>query len=161
VIVAKGYSLDEAAAGIAYGKLSNGGQICIAPDYALVHEDEIGAFIAAYDKAVSALYPNGPTSDDYTSIINDRHYARLTALLDDARAKGARIVEVGRNPGDAARRSRTLAPMILLDANDDMRIMQEEIFGPVLPVRTYRDVDEAIAYINAHARPLALYYYGR
>jgi len=161
VIVAKGYAIDHAAAGIAYGKLSNAGQTCIAPDYALVHEDEIGAFITAYEKAVAALYPSGPTSDDYTCIINDRHYARLTALLDDARAKGARILEVGRNPGDASRRSRTLAPTIVLDSNDDMRIMQEEIFGPVLPVRSYRDLDEAIGYINAQSRPLALYYYGR
>jgi coniferyl-aldehyde dehydrogenase len=161
VIVAKGCALDQAAASIAYGKLSNGGQICIAPDYALVHEDEIGAFVAAYDRAVATLYPTGPTSDDYTSIINDRHYSRLTGLIDDARDKGARILEVGRNPAGATRRSRTLAPMIVLDAKDEMRIMQEEIFGPVLPVRSYRDIDEAIGYVNAQPRPLALYYYGR
>jgi coniferyl-aldehyde dehydrogenase len=161
VIVEKGYALEHAAAGIAYGKLANGGQICIAPDYALVHEDEIGAFTAAYEKAVAALYPNGPASDDYTSIINDRHYARLTGLIDDARAKGARILEVGRSPGDADRRPHTLAPMLVLDANDDMQIMQEEIFGPVLPVLSYRDLDAAIGRVNAQPRPLALYYYGR
>jgi coniferyl-aldehyde dehydrogenase len=161
VIIEKDHAVDHAAAGIAYGKLANGGQTCIAPDYALVHKDDIEAFVTGYDKTVAALYPNGPTSDDYTSIINDRHYARLTALLDDARAKGARVVEVGRNPGDAARRPGTLAPMIVLDVNDDMRIMQEEIFGPVLPVRSYRDIHEVIEYVNAHARPLALYYYGR
>jgi len=161
VIVARGHALDHAAAGIAYGKLANGGQICIAPDYALVHENEIGAFTAAYDKAVCSLYPNGPASDDYTSIINGRHFARVTALVDDARAKGARVLEVGRKPGDAGCRPNTLAPMIMLDAKDDMRIMQEEIFGPVLPVLPYRDIDEAIAYVNARPRPLALYYYGR
>ena len=161
VIVDKGYALNHAAAGIAYGKLANGGQICIAPDYALVHEEDIGDFTTAYDKAVAALYPNGPTSDDYTSIINDRHHARLTGLIDDARGKGARILEVGRNPGNAARRPHTLAPSIVLDAKDDMRIMQEEIFGPVLPVLSYRDLDEAIGYVNARPRPLALYYYGR
>jgi coniferyl-aldehyde dehydrogenase len=161
VIVEKGTALEHAASGIAYGKLANGGQICVAPDYALVHEDEIAAFTAAYDKAVAVLYPNGPASDDYTSIINDHHYARLTALIDDARAKGARILEVGRIPGDAGRRSHTLAPMMVLDANKDMRIMQEEIFGPVLPVVSYRDLDEAIGYVNAQPRPLALYYYGR
>jgi coniferyl-aldehyde dehydrogenase len=161
VIVEKGYALEHAAAGIAYGKLANGGQICIAPDYALVQEDEIGAFTAAYEKAVGALYPSGPASDDYTSIVNDRHYARLTGLIDDARAKGARILEVGRSPGDAGRRPHTLAPMIVLDANEDMRIMQEEIFGPILPVLSYRDLDEAIGYVKAQPRPLALYYYGR
>ena len=78
VIVARGHALDHAAAGIAYGKLSNAGQTCVAPDYALVHEEEIEAFTAAYDKAVASFYPNGPACDDYTSIINDRHYARLS-----------------------------------------------------------------------------------
>jgi coniferyl-aldehyde dehydrogenase len=160
VIVAKGYALEQAATGIAYGKLSNGGQTCIAPDYALVHEDEVGAFAEAYNKAVAALYPNGPTSDDYTGIINDRHFARLTALLDDARTKGARVLEVGRSPSDAAHRSRTLAPTIVLDPNENMRIMQEEIFGPVLPVVAYRNFDEVIGYVNVRSRPLALYYYG-
>jgi coniferyl-aldehyde dehydrogenase len=157
VIAAKGHALDHGAAGIAYGKLANAGQTCIAPDYALVHEDDIEAFTAAYDKAVASLYPNGPASDDYTSIINDRHYARLTGLVDDARAKGGRILEVGRKPVDARRRPHTLAPTIVLDAKDNMRVMQEEIFGPVLP---YRDIDEAIAYVNARPRPLALYYFG-
>jgi coniferyl-aldehyde dehydrogenase len=161
VIIAKGYSLDHAAAGIAYGKLANGGQTCIAPDYALIHEHDIGAFTSAYDRAVATLYPRGPTSEDYTSIINDRHYARLQALLEDARAKGAHAVEVGRSPGDAARRTRTLAPAIVLGTTGDMRIMQEEIFGPLLPVLAYRDIDEAIGYVNARGRPLALYYYGR
>jgi coniferyl-aldehyde dehydrogenase len=157
VIAGKGHALDHGAAGIAYGKLANAGQTCIAPDYALVHEDDIEAFTAAYDKAVASLYPNGPASDDYTSIINDRHYARLTGLVDDARAKGGRILEVGRKPVDARRRPHTLAPTIVLDAKDNMRVMQEEIFGPVLP---YRDIDEAIAYVNARPRPLALYYFG-
>jgi coniferyl-aldehyde dehydrogenase len=160
VIIAKGHPLDHAAAGVAFGKLSNGGQICIAPDYALVHEGEIEAFAVAYDKEVASLYPKGPASDDYTAIINDRHYARLIGLIDDARAKGARILEVGRKPGDAAERPHTLAPMIVFNAKDDMRIMREEIFGPVLPVLPYRDIDEAIAYVNARPRPLALYYFG-
>ena len=160
VIVAKGPALDHAAAGIAYGKLANAGQTCIAPDYALVHEDQIEAFTAAYDKAVAALYPTGPASNDYSSIINDRHFARLTGLIDDAHAKGARILEAGPQAGEAGRRPHTLAPTIVLDARDDMRIMQEEIFGPVLPVLPYRDIDEAIAYVNARPRPLALYYYG-
>src|SRR5262249_29666882 len=92
VIVQRGYSLDFAAAGIAYGKLANAGQTCIAPDYGIVHEDDVAPFLAAYDKAVAALYPNGPASNDYTSIVNDRHYTRLNGLLDDARIKGARVL---------------------------------------------------------------------
>jgi coniferyl-aldehyde dehydrogenase len=161
VIVASDCELEHAAAGIAWGKLANAGQTCIAPDYALVHEGEIPAFIAALDRAVAALYPNGPASDDYTSIVNERHHSRLTGLLEDARAKGARILELGRSPADAGRRAHTLAPAILLDVKDDMRIAHEEIFGPVLPLLAYRDLDEAIAYVNARPRPLALYYYGR
>lgn len=160
VIIDHGCALEHAALGIAYGKLANAGQTCIAPDYALVHEDDLGAFTAAYDKAVTTLYPQGPTSDDYTSIINDHHYARLTGLIEDARAKGARILTVGHNPSEVDRRPHTLAPMLLLDVNDDMRIMREEIFGPILPVISYRDLNEVIGYINARARPLALYYYG-
>jgi coniferyl-aldehyde dehydrogenase len=160
VIVQKGSSLDHAAAGIAYGKLANAGQTCIAPDYLMVHEDDVASFLTAYDKAVAGLYPNGPASDDYTSIINDRHYARLNELLEDARTKGARVIESGPNPSGADSRPHTLAPRIVLGATDQMRIMQEEIFGPVLPILTYRKIDEAIAYINARPRPLALYYFG-
>jgi coniferyl-aldehyde dehydrogenase len=160
VIVAKGHSLDHAASKIAFGKLVVGGQTCIAPDYALIHETEIDAFIKAYDKLVKSSYPAGPTSDDYTSIINERHYARLKGLIDDARAQGAQIIEVGNRPGDASRRPHTLPPTIVLGVTDQMRIAHEEIFGPVLPILPYRDTDDAIAYVNARPRPLALYYFG-
>lgn len=160
VVVAPGYDLDHAAAGIAFGKLANAGQTCIAPDYALVPRDRIDAFAAAYDRAVARLYPAGPFGDDYSAIINDRHHARLLDLLDDARVKGARIVDVGRRSADAAQRSRTLAPTLVLGVQDDMRIMQEEIFGPILPVVAYADIDAAIACVNARPRPLALYYFG-
>jgi len=160
VVVGKGHSLDHAASSIAYGKLANAGQTCVAPDYALVHESEIQPFVAAYGAAVATLYPEGPVSDDYTSIINDRHHARLVGLLDDARSKGARVVEVGCKPGEASSRPHTLAPSIVLGATDDMRILQEEIFGPILPILPYRDANEAIAYVNARPRPLALYYFG-
>lgn len=160
VIVDKGCAREDAAAGIAFGKLANAGQTCIAPDYALVHEQDIQGFMAAYDKAVTALYPGGPESDDYTAIVNERHYARLQGMIEDARVKGAHVVELGRTPAAAARRPHTLAPVAVLDTRDDMRIMREEIFGPVLPIRPYRDIDEAIDYVNARPRPLALYYYG-
>ena len=105
VIVAKGHSLDHAASKIVHGKLLTGGQTCIAPDYALVHETEIDAFVKAYDTFVRSSYPAGPTSDDYTSIVSERHYARLKGLIDDARAHGAQIIEVGHRPGDASSRA--------------------------------------------------------
>lgn len=160
VIVEKGSSLERAAASIAFGKLSNGGQICISPDYAFIPENEVNPFLAAYDKAVRSLYPDGPASGDFTSIINERHYGRLRALLDEARAKGAQVIEVGENSEATRTRPHTLPPTVVLGATDDMGILNEEIFGPVLPIVPYRDIDEAIARINAGPRPLALYFFG-
>ncbi|MET7686107.1 MULTISPECIES: coniferyl aldehyde dehydrogenase [unclassified Streptomyces] len=159
-IVAKGHVRDQVVSDIVFGKLLSGGQTCIAPDYALVHESEIDAFVAAYDRLVKTAYPDGPTSDDYTSIIDGKQHRILTDLLDDARAHGARIIEVGHRPGDAALRPHTLAPTVVLGVTDDMRIAHEEIFGPILPVFGYRDIHDAIDYVNARPRPLALYYFG-
>lgn len=160
VVVEPGHPLAHAAAAIAYGKLANAGQTCIAPDYVLVHQNALGEFVREYDQAVRSLYPAGPKSADCTSVINERHFQRLHALLDDARSQGARVHEVGVNPADAAARPHHIAPTVVLGATDQMRVMQEEIFGPVLPVIGYRDLDEAIAFVNARARPLALYYFG-
>jgi coniferyl-aldehyde dehydrogenase len=159
-IVAKGHVRDQAVSDIVFGKLLSGGQTCIAPDYALVHESEIDAFIASYHRLVMAAYPDGPTSDDYTSIVDDKQYKILTDLIEDARHHGARIIEVGHRPHEAARRPHTLAPTVVLDVTDDMRIAHEEIFGPILPILGYRDIDDAINYVNARPRPLALYYFG-
>lgn len=159
-IIARGHVQDRTLGSLVFGKLSNAGQTCVAPDYALVHEDDLDAFVARYDAAVARAYPAGPTSPDYTSIVNDRQLERLKGLLDDARAKGARVVEVGVRPETASARPRTLAPMLVIDAGDDAAVMQEEIFGPILPVRTWRTIDEVIAHVNDRPRPLALYYFG-
>lgn len=158
VIVAPGQASRETASGIAFGKLANAGQTCIAPDYVMVHESDVETFRAAYDEAVSDLYPQGPASTDYTSIINDRHFDRLNGLLRDAEDKGARVLPVGRPVKGV--RAHTLAPMLVLDPSEEMAVLQQEIFGPILPLVTYREIDEAIAYVNAHRRPLALYYFG-
>jgi coniferyl-aldehyde dehydrogenase len=160
VIVDEGQPLARVAGHIAFGKLANAGQTCVAPDYVLIAAPDVERFVETYRAAVEKLYPSGPASDDYTSIVNDRHFARLRGLLDDATAKGARVIEVGKTPEQAGTRPHTLAPTLVLDANDGMRVMQEEIFGPVLPVIPYGTLDEAIAYVNAHPRPLALYYFG-
>ncbi len=159
-IVSRDFSIATAATRVMSAKLFNAGQTCIAPDYALVPADKRDEFVAAAQKAVASLYPSLANNGDYTSIISDRHYARLSGLIDDARARGAKVIEV--NPANESpdRASRKLLPHIILDATDEMTVMQEEIFGPLLPVRTYTTINEAIAYVNDHPRPLALYYFG-
>lgn len=159
-IVARGHVSGRTLHGIVYGKLSNAGQTCVAPDYALVHEDDLETFIARYAATVQRFYPQGPGSRDYTSIVSDRHHARLQGLVEDARRRGARVVELGERPAHMPGRERTLVPTLVVNPGDDAPLMQEEIFGPILPVRTYRGIDEAIAYVNARPRPLALYYFG-
>lgn len=155
VVVSRGADVARAAARIVHGKLANAGQTCIAPDYALVHEDRLDAFVGAFEAEVKARYPAGTASADYTTIVNDRHHARLTGLVDDARAKGARILA-----SEVSSRPRALAPTLVLGVTDDMHIMQEEIFGPLLPVVVVRSIEDAIGHINARPRPLALYYFG-
>lgn len=160
VIVEQGSRLDVAARRTAYGKLANAGQTCVAPDYALVAEPEIDAFVEAFRSAVDRLYPKIATNPDYTTIINDRHFGRLQGLLDDARSKGARVIELGA-AGDGSRtHARTMLPAVVLGLTDEMRLSREEIFGPILPVIPYRSLEDAIDFINARPRPLALYLFG-
>ena len=144
------------AARVAVGKLLNAGQTCIAPDYALVPERMVDAFVAAVTRAVRALYPDPLSGDDYTSIVNERHYDRLVALIEDARAKGAKVVTIpdGAAPDPATRR---IPPTLLVGATDAMQVMREEIFGPILPVESYARLDDAIAAVTRRPRPLAFY----
>ena len=159
IIVDDGYSLRTAARRIAYGKCANGGQICTSPDYLLLPKGRMEDFIAAYLQEVDTLYPNIGDNPDFTSILNDRHFARLSGLVEDAKAKGARVIEIGtRHQGVS--HSRMFPPVLLIGVTDEMAVMQEEIFGPILPVVTYDSLDEAIAYVNARPRPLALYFFG-
>ncbi|WP_111859365.1 coniferyl aldehyde dehydrogenase [Acinetobacter sp. CFCC 10889] len=160
VIVARGHVNARTVQSIAYGKLSNGGQTCVAPDYALIHENDLEQFIEQYDQMVKGFYPEGPTSKDYTSIVNERHFQRLNHLLEDAKNNNAQVLAVGIHPESAQNRDRTIAPTLVIGSKDDDAIMHEEIFGPILPIRTYRNLDETIEYINARPRPLALYYFG-
>ena len=161
VVVGRSADMAVAAARIMNGKTLNAGQICLAPDYVLAPADQMGAFVEEAKAAVGRLFPTIRENPDYTAIVADRHYARLTGYVDDARAKGAEIVEI--NPaGEDLRQQphRRIPPTLILNPTDDMKVMQEEIFGPLLPVKSYQKVDEAIGYINAHARPLGLYYFG-
>ena len=155
VIIGDDYPLERAAKRIAWGKLLNCGQICIAPDYVLVPEGKQREFAAHVQAAARKAYPKLAGNDDYTAVINDRHYERLTDWVADAKAKGA-VVEQVADPA-ASRAERKLPLTVVLDPSDDARVMQDEIFGPVLPVRGYRSVDDAIAFVNDRPRPLALY----
>jgi len=159
-IIAPGADLAEAAARIATGKLFNAGQTCIAPDYVLAPAESRPDFVRHFGDAVKKLYPSLADNADYTSIINDRHYARLTSLVDDARASGAEIRVIDPANENPPLKNRKLAPTLILDPPENTRVMQDEIFGPVLPVLGVADIDAAIAFVNARPRPLALYYFG-
>jgi len=154
-IVADDYPVAKAAARIATGKWFNGGQTCIAPDYVLVPAGQRDAFIDALRAEVQARYGADLSNlSDYTRVVNAGQYARLQGYLDDAAARGIETLTLA---GRADPASRVLPPTVLLEPGDDATVMQEEIFGPLLPVKSYRTLDEAIAYVNAHDRPLALY----
>jgi coniferyl-aldehyde dehydrogenase len=155
-IVGRDIDVAQAADRIVFGKCLNAGQTCIAPDYALVPRDRIDAFCSAAAATVARMYPRLLGNPDYSAIIDDRHRARLAGYLEEARARGARVIEL--NPaGEDFAASPKMAPALVLDAPGDSRLMTEEIFGPLLPVVGYDTLDEAIAYVNARPRPLALY----
>ena len=143
------------------GKLLNAGQTCIAPDYALVPEGTVDAFVAAIEKAAAALYPSYAANADYTAIVNARHYARLAALVADARARGAKVIELNPAHETPDPASRKMLPTLIVGADGALAAMREEIFGPILPIETYETLDDAIAKINARPHPLAFYYFGR
>ena len=158
-----GRSADKKKAGerIALGKMMNAGQICLAPDYLLVAKEQEQEMIDGVVGGVSALYPKLLNNDDYTSVVNGRNYDRLQGYLADARDKGAELIEVNPANEDFGSSNGNKMPLtIVRNVNDDMKVMQEEIFGPILPVMTYSSMDEAIDYVNAHDRPLGLYYFG-
>ena len=161
VILSRSADYATAAARIMNGKTLNAGQICLAPDYVMTPDDKLETFIDEARGSVSRMFPTIKDNPDYTAIIAQRHFDRITGYIEDARAKGARIVELKSEGEDLSQQEhRKIAPTLIIDPTDDMTVMQEEIFGPVLPVKTYKGVDEAIAYVNAHDRPLGLYYFG-
>ena len=162
VLVGKSADLKQATERVAIGKMLNAGQICLAPDYMLVPADSERAVVDGLKAAASAMYPSVLANPDYTAIVNDRHFQRLSDWLDDARAKGATVETV--NPANedfASSNARKMPLHIVTDVTDDMTLMQEEIFGPILPVRRYDGgIDSAIAEVNRRDRPLGLYYFG-
>lgn len=153
VLLTPSASLKPAAGSLVYAKLLNAGQTCVAPDYVLVPESRLQPFLAAYRAQVDRQFPDAVSNPDYTAIINHRHFARLTESLAEAQSAGAEILTLASAPSN----ERRLAPTLVVNPPDHSRLMREEIFGPILPVKTYRTLDDAIAFINARPRPLALY----
>ncbi len=159
VVIHADYPMDKAVDRIVFGKLLNAGQTCIAPDYILCPEGQEERFEQVFRETVTRYYPSLADNRDYTSIVADRHYDRLCRLRDGAREAGARVVEVNPRGEELPKSGRKLAPTLLFGVPEGAEILEEEIFGPLLPVVPYRTLDEAIAYVNARPRPLALYYF--
>ena len=162
-IVDASCDLDSAALKIAHGKLLNAGQTCIAPDYVLLPSGSEAAFGQAYAKAVAKLFPSIAGNPDYAAIISERHHERLQAMLAQAEREGARlqVIQPGAAPAPVAgQRGRQMAPVLVFGAPAACRLLHEEIFGPVLPVLAYDTLEQAIDYVNARPRPLALYWFG-
>ncbi|WP_205910232.1 coniferyl aldehyde dehydrogenase [Rhizobium sp. FKY42] len=152
-IICDDFSIDAAARSVSFGKFINAGQTCIAPDYALVPRHSVDRFVGAVMNGAAQAYPNPASNRDYTSIISERHLTRLRNAVQEAEAAGARIVKYAGEISDRV----MLYPKLVIDPPRDSLLMREEIFGPVLPVIPYDTVDEAIAFVNAKPRPLALY----
>ncbi|RQP22696.1 coniferyl aldehyde dehydrogenase [Piscinibacter terrae] len=142
---------------LAFGKLFNAGQTCVAPDYALAPQALVEPLAERLVQSVRKLYPTLSDNPDYTAIVSERHRARLQGLLDDAQAKGARLIPTH---SEAAANGR-FVPHVLTNVNEGMAVMQEEIFGPILPIVGCSSADDAIAKVRSRDRPLALYWFGR
>tara|TARA_B100001027_G_scaffold187334_1_gene140073 strand:+ start:537 stop:1964 length:1428 start_codon:yes stop_codon:yes gene_type:complete len=161
VIVSDSSNINITARRVMFNKTLNAGQICLAPDYVYVHESEKDNFVEACKDQVSNFYSDLKYNPDYTSVINQKHYDRLNGLLSDAKDHGAELVEI--NPADedfTQQESHKIPPTLVLNPTDEMQIMKEEIFGPLLPIKTYKDISEPINYINKNDKPLGLYYFG-
>ena len=143
------------------GKMMNAGQICLAPDYVFVPRDRMGEFVESSKRSVAKMYPTLLDNPDYTSVINARHFERINGYVDEARERSVEVVEI--NPADEDFRQQSahkIAPTLLIDPPEDSAVMQEEIFGPVMPIKSYESLDETLDYVNSHDRPLGLYYFG-
>ena len=154
-IISADVPLADAAERIAFGKTMNAGQTCVAPDYVLVPQERVEGFIAAYRSVVQRFYPTLANNPDYTAIINERQLNRLKGYVSDAQSKGAQVIPLlGDDQG------RRMSHSLVLNVSDDMKLMQDEIFGPLLPIVPYQRIEDAFAYVNDRPRPLALYYFG-
>ena len=162
VIVGQSANLEETALRIFTGKALNVGQVCISPDYAFVHESQIDTFVSAATAHIEKMFPSMLNNDDYSSVINARHYQRLQSYIDDAREKGGDVRQINPANEDFSQQTSThKIPMTLvINPSDDMKVMQDEIFGPIISIKSYKNIADVINFINQGERPLALYYFG-
>jgi len=160
VLIGRSANIARAVDRIMLGKLNNAGQMCIAPDYICLPAESLDRFVEEARAWVARAYPGIPDNPDYTGMVSARHAERMQELLADAAAQGARIISLAAPRAGSARLERIIAPALILDVSDRMRVMQEEIFGPLLPVRAYERIEVPVAEINSGPKPLALYYFG-
>ena len=161
VIIGRSAKLDLAGTRLTFGKLLNGGQLCLSPDYVVVPNELEEQLIARVVHEAQSMYPNIIENEDYAGVINERHFARLQNYIDDAVAKGAKLTIVGADKTRVSEDNRRMPLHILQNVNEDMLVMHEEIFGPILPVMTYSDVAEVPDMIEPRRNPLAMYYFGK
>jgi coniferyl-aldehyde dehydrogenase len=152
--------MEDAAQRIAFGKAFNAGQTCVAPDYILCPADRVQAFVEEVRTQFATMYPSLRDNDDYTAIINERQYERLQHYIEDARTRGADIIEINPASENLTDGTRKIPLTLILNTTPDMKVMQDEIFGPLLPVVSYGSLEEAVHYINDRPHPLALYFFG-
>ncbi|KJZ46222.1 aldehyde dehydrogenase [Pseudomonas fluorescens] len=160
-IISRSADFNDAVAKVVIGKLLNAGQLCVAPDYVFVPQESVDAFIGVAKAVVAKFFPTLRDNPDYTSIINARHFERLQDYLSEARAGGVELIELNAGAEDFSQSTlNKIVPTLLRNPGDDLQVMQDEIFGPLLPIKPYETISEVIAQINARPRPLALYYFG-
>ena len=161
VIISKNTNFDMSVKRVMAGKTMNAGQICLAPDYVFIPKDKKEEFISQSKKTVTEMYPSLKDNPDYTSVINQRHYDRLQGYVDEAKEKGFEVIEINPSNEDFSQQAHhKIPPTLIVDPDDNLSVMKEEIFGPILSVKTYEDIEGTVDYINSNDRPLGLYYFG-
>ena len=161
-VISETADLREAIERIMVGKMLNAGQVCIAPDYVMLPEGKMDEAVAIAREVVAEMYPTLLANEQYTAMLNERHFQRMQKNIDDANERGAQVVAI--NPANedfSVNPTQKIPPTLILNPDDDALCMQDEIFGPLLPLKTYTKFEDVISYINARPRPLAAYYFGK
>jgi coniferyl-aldehyde dehydrogenase len=161
VIISKKSNFEVSVNRVMAGKTMNAGQICLAPDYVFIPKDKKEEFISQSKKVVTDMYPSLKDNPDYTSVINQRHYDRLQGYVEEAKEKGFEVIEINPSNEDFSQQAHhKIPPTLIVDPDDSLSVMKEEIFGPILSVKTYDSIKDTVDYINSKDRPLGLYYFG-